>query len=67
MTSQTLTTAPKPRKRFGSVHASMLRSWKTVALISIVAYSLISWLTLSSVDTSQLRFRIDITPLLDTR
>jgi len=57
------TTKNKP-KTFDFIHGPMLRSWQAIMVISLLAYGVISWLILRSADTSNLHFRIDMTPFL---
>ena len=64
MTSNTLTPAASPKKRLGFLPQPKQPSWQTVILIAFAIYAGISWLILSNADISNLRFRIDITPLI---
>ena len=60
----TVHTPAKKPKTFDFIHGPMLRSWKTIIVISMLAYAVLSWLILKNADTSNLHFRIDITPFL---
>lgn len=58
--------APKtaPKKIFGVLPVPKQPSWQKIILIALAVYAGISWLILNGSDTSNLRFRIDVTPLL---
>ena len=57
-------TSSKTKKLFGFIPAPKQPSWTVILLAAATIYALISWLILSNADTSNLRFRIDITPLI---